>query len=82
MSGTIPLTIKMSPQLKKELQKVAKKLGLKPSAAARTFIEEGITRHQPGGLLGSMKGSAQLAADYDPSEPVFPPEDWSDSAVP
>jgi len=81
MSGTIPLTIKMSPNLKQELKKAAKSLGQKPSVAARTFIEEGIARHRPGGILGSMKGSALLAADYDPSEPVFPPEDWSDNLV-
>ncbi len=81
MPGTIPLTIKMPPALKKELQKAAKLLGKKPSVAARTFIEEGIARHRPGGLLGSMKGSALLAPDYDPSEPVFPPEDWSDKLI-
>jgi hypothetical protein len=78
MPGTIPLTIKMSPKLKQDLKKAAKSLGQKPSVAARRFIEEGIARHRPGELLGSMKGSARFAPDYDPSESPFPPEDWSD----
>ena len=76
MSTTIPLTIKVLPSLKRELARAAKRKGLKPSAAARAFIEEGIYRSRPGALLGAGAGSAHLAPSYDPEAPAYPLKDW------
>ena len=78
MPQTIPFTIKIPASVKRELAKLAKLRRSSPSATARLFIEEGIAHHKPGALLGAGKGTACFAADYDPSEPAFPLEDWGD----
>jgi hypothetical protein len=62
--------IKVPLALKRELKKAAKSRGVKPSAAARAFLEEGIARHKPGGLL--CAGRSLVRADrIDPSTPAF-----------
>ena len=76
MSATVPLTIKVPLALKRELRRAAKARGVKPSAAARVFLEEGIARHKAGSLLGAGRGLAS-ADDLDPDAPAFMPGDWA-----
>lgn len=68
--------------LKRELKKAALRRGLKPSAAARAFIEEGIARHRPGALLGAGAGTAKFASDYDPEAPSIPLREWKEAKLP
>jgi len=78
MSTTIPLTIKVLPSLKRELNRAARRRGLKASAAARAYIEEGVARDRPGALLGAGAGTAVFAPGYNPETPAIPAKDWKE----
>jgi hypothetical protein len=78
----VPFVIKVQPALKTTLEKAARRRRTKPSTLALTYIKEGLDRERPGALLGAMKGIFQFSSDFDPSAPVFAPDDWSLQLLP
>ncbi len=70
------LSIHLPSALDKKLRKTAKRLKQKPAQFARRAIEHELAQTSPAVTMGFMKGTATIAADYDPTAPVIPLEDW------
>lgn len=62
--------------LSRRLRKRAKAAKLPLSAYLAETVERGLAFEPPKTALGALKGTATIAADYDPAAPVFPAEDW------
>ena len=70
------LSMHLPAPLYKKVRSAARRAKQNPSQFARKAIENELLRLPPAVTMGALIGTASLAADYDPTAPVIPAEDW------
>jgi hypothetical protein len=70
------LSVHLPALLYKKVRAAARRTKQKPSQFARQAIERELRLVPPTVTMGSLAGTAKLAADYDPVAPVIALEDW------
>ncbi len=70
------LTLKVSPEFKRRLTRVARQRKLPVSEVVRAAVEKDLPAEGKGWLLGSCAHPSAGPSTYDPAKPVFDEEDW------
>ena len=74
------LTLKVSPEFKRRLTRVARQRKLPVSEVVRAAVEKELPVEGKGWLLGRLQSFALGASTYDPAKPVFAESEWDTSA--
>ncbi len=70
------LTLKVTPEFKRRLTRVARQRKLPVSEVIRTAVEKDLPKSGKGWLLGSLKQYSLGPSTYDPAKPAFAEEEW------
>ncbi len=70
------LTLKVTPEFKRRLKRVARQRKLPVSEVVRAAVEKDFPAEGRGWLLGRMKQFSTGPSTYDPSKPVFDDDEW------
>ncbi len=70
------LTLKVTPEFKRRLTRVARQRKLPVSAVVRAAVEKELPAEGKGWLLGRCAHLTAGPSTYDPSKPVFDEDEW------
>jgi len=70
------LTLKVTPEFKRRLTRVARQRKLPVSAVVRAAIEKDLPADGRGWLLGACAAPGWEASTCDPAKPAFDEHDW------
>jgi hypothetical protein len=70
------LTLKVTPEFKRRLTRVARERKLPVSEVVRAAVEKDLPVEGKGWLLGRMQPFSTGPSTYDPSKPVFDDDEW------
>lgn len=70
------LTLKVTPEFKRRLTRVARERKLPVSEVVRAAVEKDLPVEGKGWLLGRCAHVSAGPSTYDPSAPAIPEDDW------